>query len=612
MVNSIKKPLGRFVHGVANLFHKQTLAFLLAICCFAFAYADDSKVFIQSTHGIKGFGGLVTKKNGELLLSGQPRNIRIFDPGEQEFEGNAYVLTDFSFSDDLVIIPRDDSRGIIGGFSIASFLDGRIPTVLNDETVIQSNQGQFIVVPETGIYQASFNPQLIGIDPITYRSSNDRLYAQSALDPTTLYVVDWRGSVPSPIFLNPPTALNAFQFGPDDKLYAPDVGNNQIVRIDADTGDVTPIVPNILVPIALKVDSHGILYFIGRTTGNVYKYNPTSNVLTLLATVEPALDNLTISKEEDKLYVTNDENRIVQVDVNTGATNILFDSPIVQPWDLAFDPDTNSLYVADLGSLKQYNSRSAQRERYLILDDVNSGLAGSGSVSGITVEQGPDAKIVITDITIGNLFVINKSDFSLYDFIDGFSSGLFSKQPFSAVRITGGSPSEYYLVVNAVDGTILKIFHTAGGLAIETFFSGLNSPVKVKHYNGYLYVVEAGQLTQGIPNTGRVSRISIATQIREVLLDNLNNPQGLDIVDDKLVVLEVGSGRLLQGSASGPGAAIVLKEGLQFSNDLLISSFNPIPIDPFAGVAADPNGKRIFINQTEPDNILLFKHNKPL
>lgn len=610
MKNSIKSIFEKLAHAGSCMLHKNTFAFLLCVStCISIAYADnDDRIFIQSTQKIKGFGGLAVKPSGELLLSAQPKNVRRFDPVSQQFEGNAYELADYSFSDDIALIPRDDSRGIIGGFALASFLDGRIPTVLRDGTEIQSNTGEFFVVPETGIYQATYNPELQGIDPITYRSSNDRLYAQ-AFDPTFIYKVDWRGSVPEPIALSVPTALNAFQFGPDDKLYAPDLGNNQIVKIDADSGDVTPVVANIEVPIALKVDSNGVLYFIGRRSGNVYKYNQVTDTLILLATVQPALDNLALNETLRKIYVTNDENKIFEVDMDTGENRILFQSPIVQPWDLAYDSESDSLYVADFGSLKQFNANNAALQRHLIIDSDSSGLGGSGQVSGVTVEQGTGAKIIMTDLTLGNIMVINKSDFSVYDVISTFETGLFQKQPYSTVRVTGGTPSEFYLTTNTVDGTIVKIYHSNSGLVTETFFSGLNAPVKLKLSNGYLYIVEAGQLVQGVPNTGRISRLPLSNpipQARQILVDNLDNPQGLDIFNDKMVFVEVGSKKLLQASAISPCNPIVLQKKLKLSSDLIISQFNPIPIDPFVGVAVTNNGNKIFVNQTKPDNIIRF------
>ena len=118
-----------------------------------------------------------------------------------------------------------------------------------------------------------------------------------------------------------------------------------------DTGEVSGIVPPTMmdpldIPIAVKVDSKGNLYWDGRRSGNVYKFNLKSPGLPqILATTEPALDNLCLSLDETKIYVTNDENRITQVDAKTGAQKILFDSPFVEPFDIAYDSDDKTLFA---------------------------------------------------------------------------------------------------------------------------------------------------------------------------------------------------------------------------------------------------------------------------
>ena len=529
----------------------------------------------------------------------------MFNPITGQFIEVVYTLTHDSFVDDLVIIPRDEFRGIPGGFAAASFLDGRIVTVLNDGTVIQSNQGEFLVSPETGIYQADYNPELIGANPITYRVSNDRLYSQG-FDTTNIYMLDWRGSTPVAIPLDPPTNLEGFAFGPDDLLYSPDIGNNQIVTVNVDTGIVTPIegIPPIIFPVDLKVDNNGILYFLERPTGNVYQYNPVTKELKILATLAPALEKVGISPDQKKLYVSNDENKLVQVDIETGATQTLFDSPIIQPWHVAYDADSDTLYVADTGSIKQFNRYDGSLIHSLVIDSTASGLLGTGQANGIDVEQGPDAKIVLCDITLGNVFVLNKQDLSVYLIISSGITNLFGKQPFSAVRLT--SPTEYYLIADSVDGTILQFNPVTN--QVTTFIQGLNTPVKLKVNNGYLYVVEAGQLLEGIPNTGRISRFLLSDPSQQhVLIDHLNNPQGLDIYQNTLLTVEVGKKRLLAASAVAPSQPEILVENLDLSNDLLISQYNPIPIDPTVSVAIDAEGKHAYINVTQPNNITEYE-----
>lgn len=596
------------------------LAFACVACTvFTNAQADHSKVFVQSTEGIKGFGGLVTRDDGKLLLAGQPKNIRIFNPSTRKFEGNDYILQFFSFADDLVNVP-------FVGYSIASFLDGRVPTVKNDHTVTESNVGIFDPAPNTGKYPVTASRDLIGIDPITYRDTDDLLYAASSFNSQQLFRFNWRGNAPpEALNLTPPLvegyALNAFQFGPDRLLYSPDVNHGRIVSINVDAfpheARVTPVLNGLITPIALKIDRNGILYFAERRTGKVWSYNLQTQAKKLLAKLEPALDNLALSLDQTKLYVTNDENKIYEIDIRKKKAKILFSSPIVQPWDIAFD--SGFLYLADFGSIKKFDATTGQLVKNFILDTTKSGLGGKGQASGITVEKGKKGKIIITDITIGNVMVVDKETFKFYKAFDSLAqnTGLAFTQPFSTVRVvTDEAPGEYYLATSpsnifdsTTPGKIIRFQEDPNdptGVSNSIFFDGLFGPVKLILSHGYVYVVEAGDLLNDPPlSPGRISRIPLNNpSTREILVDNLNNPQGLDIFDDGMYIVEVGTQRLLGASAVVPSEPKPIQTNLDLSDEVLIYQFGPMPINPFAGVAVDDRGKHVWVNHTETDAII--------
>ena len=532
-----------------------------------------------------------------------------------------------SLPDDLAIIPANPQLGIPGGFAQGGFLDGRIWTVLDDGAVIQSNLGTFTPYTGTGIYPASYNAALQGLNPITYRKSNDRLYA-SGFDPYNLYVIDWRGSIPQPVpllpFLPEGRGLNGFQFGPDE-LYSPDAIHGQILQIDADSGIVTPIVSNILTPIAVKVDSKGNVYFNDRGTGYVYKYNPQTHQTNILAKLRPALDNLVISLDEKSLYVTNNENEIIKVNADTGINKTLYTAPFQQVWDLKFDPDTNSIFVADFSSVKQFNANNGKLKRESNFSAISSGVASTGSTaSSINVESGPNAKIVVTDVTLGNVVVLNKADLSPYDTtLTSNNTNLAFKQPMSGVHVND-PVKEYYLVTNTVDGTIVKISHNgdinSNNIVTQTVVTGLNAPVKLQINNDFLYIVELGQAYLGIPKTGRISRIPLSAlqassvmtnQLSnpQVLVDNLDNPNGLDIINGKMYFVEAGRKRLLKADATTPGNPTVVENGLKLQQDIIVSQFNPVAqINPPSAVTMrlGYNGLKAYINETKPNAIASF------
>lgn len=581
----------------------------LALCLLIasnYNFLTATNVIIQSKQGKQGWAGLQFKNN-RLYICANPNVVSVFNFNSKRFEDDDFTVKNFSFSDDIVLSPN--------GYSLASFLDGKVPTKFDNGTVVQSLTGPFEVATETGIFHEEFNSVTQGIDPIAFRPSNSKIYFQ-AFDPTILLFVDLLGSTTSSVALSIPSGLNGMQFGPDDKLYAvvpaSDPNNptssGQIVQIDADNGNVNVLLNGLSTPIAAKVASNGLIYFVERTTANVYKFNPaTDTSAALLVTVEPPLDNLCLNPAETKLYVTNNQNKIYEVEIASKKVKTLFTSPITQLWDIAYDPSTNSLYLGDMGILQQVDAKNGNPipDRAFILDsDKNPFANGFGIIAGLDFDTtGTTRVITMADVTLGNILAINESDYSFHEFFSGFETGLFGRQNFSTVRITGGTPSEYYLALDAVGGNILKIFRNPDtSVSVEIYFSGLNTPVKLKKHNGSLYVVEAGQLNAGSTNTGRVSKLPIQdtppTQEQQlVLLDQLNNPQGMDICkgisgDDILFVAEVGENQLIQGSATIPSIPTQVTSGLEFPTVVLVSSINPIPVDPFVGFACNPTGNK--------------------
>lgn len=628
----------RLVHVCTNSFQKRLLAFLFLICSLsAFVNAAETKVFVKSNQHIKGFGGIVTRPtDGKLLTVGSPNLVRVFDPFTKIWEDSVFTFPNYSFGDDLTIIPD--------GFATGGFLDGFVYSVVDDNnTIIPANLNTpFSTAFNTGLFAQKFDPNLLGLDPITYRASDDLLYTASSFNPFQIYKLKWQGSRTTTIDVTPLPdqgyGWNGWQFGPNNLLYSPDTINNQIISINVDTNpaQVQVVIPSSMldpldIPIALKIDSQGTLYFIGRRTGHVYKWDFISPLPHLLATLDPALDNLCLSLDETKLYVTNDENKIVQVNVITGATKTLFESPIVLPWDVAYDKETKSVYVADFGSLKQFKASNGKIERTLVADTIDSGLAGAGTISGITVEQGPDAKIVITDVTVGNVMVLNKSDLSVHKIFNtqtpppfNQNTGTAFTQPFSTVRVVSNSvpTGEFYLTAtpsisfdnSTTPGKIVKFWENPtviNPFNVENtdFFTGLWAPVKLKIYKGYVYVVEAGDLlNEPSLSPGRISRIALSNpSARQILVDNLKNPQGLDIVDDMMYIVEAGTKRLLKASAIVASEPSPVQTDLDLSNDVIIYEFGPIPILPPGTVAVDDKGKEAFITQSHINNIIRTK-----
>lgn len=622
----MKKSFKQFAQTGKGLL-KAGLAVLFLVLCGSpsFVQSNQTSVFLQATQKIPNFGGMTVREDGKLLICGYNKNVRVFNPATGQFEASVLVLdpNNFSFPNDITIIPANPAHGFVGGFSCSSFLDGRIWTKLNDgSTLIESNVFVPVHATNTGVYDFTYDQFLQGAQPIAYRKSDDRLYTQSGFDKTQMWKMDWRGiSPPTSIPLSPFAVLNTFQFGPGDKLYAPDVSNGIVVKVDVDgpTGIVTPIATSIPVihPISLRIKNN-FLYILSRTTGEVYTHDLTTGKTKVLTTLEPALADLTFNLDKSKLYVTNDQSTIYEVNPTTGANKVIFHSPIVGPWDLAYDSDKNSLYVADNGSLREVSALNAQPIRKLTLDTETSGLSGFGLACGIQVEQGPidTAEIVISDITVGDIAVVMKKNFKVKATFPSFETGIL--QVFSAVhvknvpKVNPTDPTEFYLAASPTDGNIYKLWRDSydpvGALHVETYVTGLTVPVKLKVRNGFLYIVDAGEVLQNIQNTGSVSRVQITQRPTpdsiQVLVTGLNKPEGFDLFDNKMLIVEADSKQIVQYSATAPSPRTIVQENLKLEDGNLIYQFAPVKIHPFIGLACDPQGKNIFVNQSKDVNIL--------
>lgn len=592
--------------------------------------------FVQVTQGIPNFGGISNYKDNQFLIGGYNKNVRLFSPHQGKFIESLLVLSDnnFSYPNDMVFIPAHISG--IGSDAIvaASFLDGRVVAKKGNQPayVVQSD-ANIQTAPDTGANAFTYDFNLQLIQGIAYRKKDNMVYTQSAADPTQIWKLDWThsGVTPVSIRLSQNAILNYFNFGTDDKIYGADVFNKQLVRVNPDSGQVDFLlsVPTI---VAAKIDSKGMIYYLDRSTGLVGKFNTKNNHSTTITTLAPALTDLAISTDETKLYVTNDQSTIYEIEIATGTTKVIYSSPVVGPWDLAYSSDDNLLYVADNGSLKAFD-HEGKIKRTLVTDASTSGLVGFGLIAGIQVEDqvknGNPAEIVLSDNTVGNVAVVYKKDFKVKTQFSPNDTGLL--QVFSAVHVTNvhgepNEPSEFYLAVNPFNflgpdfnnGSIVKLWRESypnGKLHFEPWFTGLAAPSKLKVKDGFIYVVESGQLLSNTENSGIVSRIPIrqhpAPSDKQVLQTGLNNPQGLDFFDDKMLIVEaaVNKRRILQASALVPSLPKVVQENLLLSNGNLIYQFAPINIHPFKGLACTPSGKQIWAVQDQEEvaeNIILI------
>jgi sugar lactone lactonase YvrE len=90
---------------------------------------------------------------------------------------------------------------------------------------------------------------------------------------------------------------NAMEVGPDGLLYYPLMTANEIWRVDPDSpSEPQRVAAGLGVPDAVKFDADGFIVSTQVASGQVLRIDPRSGEQTLLAQLNPGLDNLTIAR----------------------------------------------------------------------------------------------------------------------------------------------------------------------------------------------------------------------------------------------------------------------------------------------------------------------------
>jgi sugar lactone lactonase YvrE len=407
----------------------------------------------------------------------------------------------------------------------------------------------------------------------------DRLFIGECREGGRLLELDLGGGPPRVLLENVPSP-NAMEVGPDGLLYFPVMGANEIWRIDPDGGAPETIATGLGVPDSVKFDSVGRIVSTQVHSGQVLRIDPRTGEQTVLADLNPGLDNSTFAG--DRLFVSNFTGEITEI-LADGRTSTVLPGGLNWPLDLAVGADGH-LYIAD-GTYF-----------YLLRPDR-------------------------TLQTVGMLFTPG---------YPGFLRGLAAAGPGEFVVTTsGGQVSRYrpascetevladgfdqlYGVALGADGAVLaaelgtgRILSIRAGRS-EVIASGLRDPIGVAVApDGTCLVSEAG--------AGRV--VGITGSGVETVVDDLARPQGILVRGHQLYVVDADAGELIvvdrndatrQTIATGlplgapPGVVPKPLKGMPpFSG----------PQGPFAGIAAAPDGT-LYVSADAEGSVLAIRRDR--
>ncbi|OMC51224.1 gluconolaconase [Mycobacterium sp. IS-2888] len=420
-----------------------------------------------------------------------------------------------------------------------------------------------------------------------------RLFIGECREGGRLLELDLTGGAPRVLLENAPLP-NAMEVGPDGLLYFPLMGANEIWRIDPEGGVPERVAGDLGVPDAVKFDSSGRIVSTQVQTGEVLRIDPRSGERTVLAALNPGLDNLTFVGE--RLFVSNFTGEITEI-LGGGESRPVLPGGLNWPLDLAVGADGN-LYVAD-GTYFYVMGADG--------DDRGRGAAGRSGSSPIRPGALRTAGMLFSPGYPG--FVRGVAATAVGEFVVTTSNGQVSRyRPASnesAVLAEGFD--QLYGVAVAPDGTVVAAELGVGRVVsiragrVEVLASGLSEPVGVAIApDGACLVCEAG--------AGQVVKLDGTG----TLVDGLRRPQGILVRDGHVYVVDAGAKELIAfDPATGTRRTIAsdlpvgAPPGVSPKPLLGLPPFSG-PQGPFAGIAAGPDGT-LYVSADAEGSVLALR-----
>jgi sugar lactone lactonase YvrE len=403
-----------------------------------------------------------------------------------------------------------------------------------------------------------------------------RLFIGECREGGRLLELDLNGGPPRLLLENVPSP-NAMEVGPDGLLYFPVMGANEIWRIDLDGGAPETVASGLGVPDSVKFDSTGRIVSTQVHSGQVLRIDPRTGEQTVLADLNPGLDNSTFVG--DRLFVSNFTGEITEI-LDGGQTQTVLPGGLNWPLDLAVGADGN-LYVAD-GTYF-----------YVLLPDRTLQTVGMlftpgypGFVRGLAA-AGPGEFVVTT--SGGQVSRYRPASCESEVLADGFD--------------------QLYGVAIAADGIVAAAELGMGRVVsirsgrVEVIASGLDDPVGVAIApDGGWLIAEAG--------AGRV--VKLAGSGVQTVVDGLSRPQGILVRGRQLYVVDAAAKAVIAVDLED-AARHVIASGLPLGAapgviPKPLKGMPPFsgPQGPFAGIAAAPDGT-LYVSADADGSVLALR-----
>lgn len=395
-------------------------------------------------------------------------------------------------------------------------------------------------------------------NPITFHDG--RLIAGECRVGGRIMELDLNGGAPRILLDNVPMP-NAFDVGPDGKLYIPVMGTNEIWRIGLDGGAPEVVAKNLGVPDSVKFDAQGYIVSTQVHSGQVLRVDPRTGDQTVLANLSAGLDNVTFVGK--RMFVSNISGYVTEI-LDGGKTKDLIPDGFNWPLGLAMDPD-GLLYVAD-GPFSYAIRRGQERQRIGFL--FTPGYPG---YSRGVVAAGPGEFIVTT--------------------ANGDVARYWPAKQESKVLASGFD--QLYGVAIVPQGAVIFAEQGTGRVLsvqssnVETLATGLKLPSGVAvSSDGTCFVSESAG--------GRIVKLTGGRA--ETVLDGLQKPQGILVRGTSLFIVDAGLKELIEYDlAKGVRRTLAANLPVGAPSGVTPKFLKAIgtmsgPMGPFAGITSGADG----------------------
>lgn len=355
---------------------------------------------------------------------------------------------------------------------------------------------------------------------------------------------------------------NAMEVGPDGLLYYPVMGTNDIWRIDPLGGEPERVVGDLGVPDSVKFDAAGNIVSTQVSTGEVLRIDPRTGERTVLATLNPGLDNCTFV--DGRLFVSNFTGEITEI-LDGGQTRTTLPGGLNWPLDLTVDSD-GELYVAD-GTY------------FYVLRP-----GGAPETVGMLFSPGyPGFIRGVTAVGAGE-FIVTTSGGQITRYRPATQESEVLADELDQLYGVAVAPSGDIVATEFGTGRVLAV--RSGG-RVEQLAADLHQPIGVAFTpDGTCLVAESG--------AGRI--VSVSSAGVDTVVDGLEQPQGILVREGALYVVDVGSKSLISVDLATK-VRTTLAENLPVGappgvTPKPLRGLPPFsgPQGPFAGISAGPDG----------------------